>query len=88
MNEFVKNGKILADGSFALIDSTSHTLESGSEAYLCIVNGAATLKKLKKEGNNIYLIPESNDPVHHPMILSEDDTFEINGKVVDIFNFA
>ena len=45
-------------------------------------------KKIKKEGDLIYLVPESHDEVHTPIILSEGDQLEIAGKVVDVFNFS
>ncbi|MDR0771558.1 MAG: S24 family peptidase [Candidatus Peribacteria bacterium] len=43
-----------------------------------IVNGAATLKKYKKDGNNIYLLPESQDSYHKPIILDESDNIMVN----------
>jgi SOS-response transcriptional repressor LexA len=67
---------------FIQIDS-----ESNSNVFLFIVNWAATLKKIKKDGDNIYLLPESKDDYHKPIILSEDDNLMINGKIVDVFNF-
>jgi SOS-response transcriptional repressor LexA len=44
---------------------------------LFIVNGSATLKKYKKEGDNIYLLPESLDDYHKPIILSSQDNIVV-----------
>jgi SOS-response transcriptional repressor LexA len=40
------------------------------------VNGGATIKKYKKQGKNIYLLPHSSEEHHTPIILSEDDQVE------------
>ena len=88
MNRFSVRGKLLSDGSVALIDSSCVTVDDPNAAYLCIVDGAATLKKVKAAGESIYLVPESNDPSHSPLVLSAEDHFSINGKVVDVYDFS
>jgi SOS-response transcriptional repressor LexA len=60
---------------------------NSKDAFLFIVNGWATIKKYKKDSDNIFLLPESKDEFHKPIILSEDDNISVNGKVVDVFNF-
>ncbi|MDD2487077.1 MAG: S24 family peptidase [Candidatus Gracilibacteria bacterium] len=87
MNKFTINGKNIDDGSFVLVNNSYDWASDKNGAYVCIVNGCATVKKIKKEGDETYLIPESNDSAHKPIILSSDDVVEINGKVVDVFNF-
>lgn len=86
MNKFAVNGKEIHDGAYALIDSTAKKVNA-KDAFLFIVDGCATVKKFKKEGKNIYLLPESTDKTHHPLVISEADNLEVNGKVVDVFNF-
>ncbi|MFZ4461861.1 MAG: LexA family protein [Patescibacteria group bacterium] len=88
MNAFSIRGKILEDGAYVLVDSSIKAVDNPFAAYLCIVNGAATVKKVKQEGESIYLLPDSKDPQHSPIILSESDSIEISGKVVDVFNFG
>lgn len=88
MNRFHVKGKPLTDGSVALIDSSVREAEDPNAAYLCIVDGAATLKKVKRAGESTYLVPESSDASHSPIVLSMDDGFSINGKVVDVFDFS
>lgn len=78
---------MLEDGAYVLVDSSIRAVDNPFAAYLCIINGAATVKKIKQEGESIYLLPDSKDPEHAPIILSESDSIEINGKVVDVFNF-
>ncbi|MDD2565254.1 MAG: S24 family peptidase [Candidatus Gracilibacteria bacterium] len=88
MNQFHVNGKILVDGSYVLVNKDYNWQGDSSGAYVCIVNGFATVKKIKKEGNDTYLLPQSEDKEHTPIILSQDDIVEINGKIVDVFNFS
>jgi SOS-response transcriptional repressor LexA len=87
MNQFVVKWKKMTNGSYALVDSSIHFASGDTWAFLCVVNECATLKKIKPEGEYIYLLPESDDSSHKPIILSSDDKLEINGKIVDVFNF-
>ncbi|MCH2189086.1 hypothetical protein MK079_04645 [Candidatus Gracilibacteria bacterium] len=86
MNAYEINGKTIENGSYVLVD-TSETSLNNSDAFVFVVNGAATIKKYKKDGNTIYLLPVSHDEYHHPIILSESDRIGVNGKVVDVFQF-
>ncbi len=81
------NGKALADWSHVLVNKDYIWQWDASGAYVCIVNWFATVKKIRKEWEDVYLLPESNDAEHSPIVLSSDDTVEINWKVVDVFNF-
>lgn len=33
-------------------------------------------------------MPDSDDKEHSPIVLSQDDVVEINGKIIDVFNFG
>jgi repressor LexA len=87
MNECEVKWKKMVDRSYVLIDGNYSYSKGDSWAFLCVVNECATLKKIKYDGDYIYLLPESNDSTHKPIILSADDMIEINGKVVDVFIF-
>jgi len=86
MNNYTIKWKTIDNGSYVLINK-DEVSTNPSDAFLFIVNWAATLKKIKKDGDNIYLLPESKDDYHKPIILSEDDNLMINGKIIDVFNF-
>ena len=49
MNRFEVRGKTVADGSVVLIDSSEKTGMDSHAAYLCLVDGMATVKKIRKE---------------------------------------
>ncbi|QFR39427.1 hypothetical protein A9Q91_04325 [Candidatus Gracilibacteria bacterium 28_42_T64] len=86
MNNFVVNEKNINNGSYILVKKEEST-PNEQDAFLFIVNNSATIKKYKKDGGTLYLLPDSNDDYHKPIILSEDDNVRVNGKVVDVFNF-
>lgn len=86
MNNFEVNWKIIENWSYVLIKKDEVNTNS-KDAFLFVVNWSATLKKYKKDWNTIYLLPESNDEYHKPIILSEQDNLIINGKVIDVFKF-
>lgn len=86
MNNFEVNWKTIGNGSYVLIKKDEVNTNS-KDAFLFIVNWAATLKKFKRDWDTIYLLPDSKDDYHKPIILSEEDNLMINGKVMDVFNF-
>lgn len=86
MNDFIVNWKNIDNWSYVLIKKDENSLNN-KDAFLFIVNWSATLKKYKKSSDNIFLLPESKDDYHKPIILSEDDNIMMNWKVVDVFNF-
>ena len=87
MNNIEVKGKMIDNWSYVLIKKWESNLNS-KDVFLFTVNGWATIKKYKKDGENVYLIPDSTDDYHKPIVLSEADNIAINGKVVDVFNFS
>ncbi len=85
MNDFVVNGKYVENGSYVLISKKEKNINT-KDAFLFIVDNAATIKVPKKEWKNLYLLPKSKDSYHKPIVLSHSDDVLINGKVVDVFN--
>lgn len=86
MNEFHIGSKVIDNGSYILIKKTQEQPNT-RDAYVFSVNGGATVKKFKQEWENIYLLPESNDDYHNPIVLSSDDEVGMDGKVIEVFNF-
>ena len=78
--------KIIDNWSYVLVNK-SRTSLNNKDVFLFTVNGWATIKKYKKSWNEVYLMPDSSDDYHKPIILSESDNIAINGTVVDVFNF-
>ena len=87
MNNIEVKGKMIDNGSYVLIKKWESSLNA-RDVFLFTVNGWATIKRYKKDGENVYLMPDSKDDYHKPIVLSEADNIAINGKVVDVFNFS
>lgn len=87
MNAFSVNGKTLENGCHVLVDGSQKSVDP-SGAYLVVVDGCATVKKVRRDGEMIYLMPVSNDPVHKPIVLSIHDDVQVNGRVVAAFDFG
>jgi len=86
MNIQTVAGKTIDNGSYVLIKKDEVTLNE-NDAFLFEVNGWATLKRYKKNAGQVYLLPQSSDEHHTPIILSEHDDVRASGKVVDVFSF-
>lgn len=86
MNEYKVNWKYIENGSYVLIDKKEKVINT-HDAFLFVVDNAATLKIPKKEWENLYLIPKSRDTYHKPIVLSSQEEVLVNWKVVDVFNF-
>lgn len=86
MNDYKVNWKYIANWSYVLVDKREKNINS-SDAFLFIIDGAATVKVPKVEGDNLYLVPKSTDEHHRPIVLAKDDSVEINWKIIDVFNF-
>ncbi len=86
MNNVEIKWKMIDNWSYVLIKKNESSLNN-KDVFLFTVNGWATIKKYKKDGDNVYLMPESSDDYHKPIVLSESDNITVNGKVVDVFNF-
>jgi repressor LexA len=55
------------------------TAENG-DIVVALVDDSATVKEFHKHGDTILLKPKSSDPIHKPIVLTND--FIIQGKVV------
>jgi len=51
-----------------------------NDIVVALVNGAATVKRFRRDKGFVVLTPESKNPEHKPMILTED--FAIQGKFI------
>ncbi|MES1054078.1 helix-turn-helix domain-containing protein [Bacillus thuringiensis] len=70
----------IPNGAYVMI-RVQPDVESGEIAAV-LVNGdtEATLKRVKKQGNIIMLMPDN--PTHNPMIINEDNPANIIGKAI------
>jgi repressor LexA len=87
MNKAKVNGKTIMDGDFILVDK--HAEYANGDKVLVVIDGLATVKTYRTvDGKNIALVPESTDPKHKPIFLTDEDNFVINGKVIDVLKLS
>lgn len=68
------------DGDLLIIDKS---LRYKNDALaVCFINGEFTLKRIKKKGNQLYLVPANSD--FQPIPIKDDDDFSIWGIVTYI----
>lgn len=85
MNLAQIDNKKIDDGDFIIVDSEYKDYKNGDK-LLVVIDGLATVKKFKKiNAEMMALFPESTNNEHRPIYLTPDDTFIINGKVIDVF---
>jgi SOS-response transcriptional repressors (RecA-mediated autopeptidases) len=70
----------IPNGSLVLI-SEQDDVESGEIAAVLVDgNTEATLKRVKKQGNQVILVPDN--PKHNPIIVTKDNPVKIIGKAI------
>ena len=85
MNKAKINDKNIEDGDFVLVNPNHSKLKDG-EYVLSIIDGNATVKKVKREKRfgSILLMPESTNPEHKTIYVSSQDNFMVNGKIIGV----
>lgn len=84
MNKAVVAGKSIEDGDYLIIDSDDTTPTNG-DIVLSIIDDMANIKKYvwDETNNQVVLVSESTKDIP-PIYIHEDDSFMINGKVIQV----
>lgn len=68
------------DGDYVIFEKADGDENFEGKTVVAVINGMATIKRFKKMGNGIIgLFPESTNPIHHPIYISESDTILVAG---------
>lgn len=73
--------KIFQDGDIVVVEKDS-IVENGQLGVVMINGYNATVKRIRYNGDQIILIPESNNTNHYPQVYGKDDEVKIIGRVV------
>lgn len=73
--------KIFQDGDIVVVEKDS-IVENGQLGVVMINGYNATVKRIRYKGDQVILIPESNNTNHYPQIYDKDDEVKIIGRVV------
>lgn len=84
MNRAMINGNTIEDGDYLLVDS-DQTSPSTGDIVLSVIDDMANIKKYvwDEANNQIVLVSESTKDIP-PIYIHEDDSFMINGKVIQV----
>lgn len=83
MNKRLMNGITMENSNFVIIVKEEDV--KNGDVVLAEINGGATVKTYKKEGEICVLYPESNNPIHKPIYM-QCDKGQIIGRVVTVLN--
>jgi repressor LexA len=69
-------------GDKVIVQQTTHA--STGEIVVALIEGEATVKTFRKNGNRVVLEPAN--PKYDPIVVNEDQDFRVIGKVVGVFS--
>ena len=87
MNHAKVNGKEICDGDYIIIEKKDNYVPADGEIVTSIISGLANIKRLRRDNANkrILLLSDSYRPDDFaPIIISDSDDFQVDGKVVDV----
>ncbi|WP_154836040.1 LexA family protein [Staphylococcus pasteuri] len=73
--------KIFQDGDIVVVEKDS-IVENGQLGVVMVNGYNATVKRIRYNGEQIILIPESNNTNHYPQVYGKDDEVKVIGRVV------
>lgn len=73
--------KLFQDGDIVVVEKDS-IVENGQLGVVQVNGYNATVKRIRYNGDQIILIPESNNSSHYPQVYDKDDEVKIVGRVV------
>ncbi len=84
MNRAQVNGQTIEDGDYLLVDSEQTDPRNG-DIVLSVIDDMANIKKYvwDEANNQIVLVSQSTKDIP-PIYIHEDDSFMINGKVIQV----
>ncbi len=87
MNRAQVNGKTIEDGDYIIIEKKDGFIPSDGDIVVSILGGLANIKRLRRDNaqQRILLLSESQRQEDFaPIVISDQDDFTVDGKVVDV----
>lgn len=87
MNRAEVEGKTIEDGDYIIIEKKDDYVPKDGDIVVSIIAGLANVKRLRRDNarQRILLLSESHrQDDFAPIIISEQDDFTVEGKVVDV----
>lgn len=86
MNKAIVNGKNIENGDYVIVDKIDAYTPRDGDVVVSDIGGLANIKRFWRDtsNNRIVLLPESTRSDFSPIIIDENDDYNVQGKVIDI----
>ncbi len=87
MNRAEVRGKTIEDGDYIIIEKKDTYVPVDGDIVVSIIGGLANIKRLRRDNarQRLLLLSESHRQEDYaPIVISENDDFMVEGKVVDV----
>lgn len=87
MNRAEVQGKTIEDGDYIIIEKKDTYVPVDGDIVVSIIGGLANIKRLRRDNarQRLLLLSESHRQEDYaPIVISENDDFMVEGKVVDV----
>ena len=87
MNRAEVQGKTIEDGDYIVIEKKDTYVPADGDIVVSIIGGLANIKRLRRDNarQRLLLLSESHRQEDYaPIVISENDDFVVEGKVVDV----
>lgn len=87
MNNAKVNGKFIEDGDYVIVQKVDGYMPQDGEIVVSIIGGLANIKKFVRDTihERLLLLSDSHRQKDYaPIIVSEDDEFQVEARVVDV----
>jgi repressor LexA len=87
MNRAKVQGKTIEDGDYIIIEKKDTYVPVDGDIVVSIIGGLANIKRLRRDNarQRLLLLSESHRQEDYaPIVISENDDFVVEGKVVDV----
>ena len=87
MNRAEVRGKTIEDGDYIIIEKKDTYVPVDGDIVVSIIGGLANIKRLRRDNarQRLLLLSESHRQEDYaPIVISENDDFVVEGKVVDV----
>lgn len=87
MNNAKVNGKFIEDGDYVIVQKVDGYMPQDGEIVVSIIGGLANIKKFVRDtihGRLLLLSDSHRQKDYAPIIVSEDDEFQVEARVMDV----
>lgn len=73
-------------GSNLIVDRAEVSNVKSGDIVLALIHSEFTVKRIQWRGNEVWLCPDSYDPIYQPILITEEMGFEVWAKVMKVIH--